>query len=95
MEQEYDTPRVPTMRRVLVKVLVTLSLAAVPLGLAAAPALADTTAPAANPAVVAVTPVHHHHGNHQGCGCMPGNWQGNWQGNGQGNGHGKCHHQNW
>ncbi len=85
MEQEYGTPRERSTRRMLAKVLVTLSLTAVPLGLAAAPALADTTTPAAKPAVVAVTPVHHHQGqHHQGCGCMPGNWQGN--------GHGQCHY---
>ncbi|MCL2532942.1 MAG: hypothetical protein FWE39_02150 [Nocardiaceae bacterium] len=81
MEQEYETPRVRTMRRLLAKVLITLSLAAVPFGLAAAPALADATTPAASPAVVAVAPVHHHHGH---CHCLQRDQQGNM--------HWMCHH---
>lgn len=73
--QTADTAR--SVRRVVVKILVTLSLAAVPLGLAAAPALAETATPAAAPSVVAATPAHHHHHHHHG-GCW--RWEQNQQG---------------
>ncbi|RDI32640.1 hypothetical protein DEU38_103377 [Rhodococcus sp. AG1013] len=80
MEHRKQTPDTAgSARRVLARVLVTLSLAAVPLGLVAAPALADPATPATSPSAVAVTQVHHqHHQHHGGCWRWEQNHQGQW-----------------